>query len=95
VRRGEGSPEVIETEVGSVQELADGRHVIQVSGRAGMEDDAIVIAVQNIQAAGKDVLVVEASEKPWINLVWSGFIILVVSLIATVYRRAREAARSH
>jgi cytochrome c-type biogenesis protein CcmF len=46
------------------------------------------------QDAGKhkpDVLVVEASIKPYINLVWNGVIILIVGFIVTIVRRAREA----
>jgi cytochrome c-type biogenesis protein CcmF len=43
---------------------------------------------------GKDILVVEASVKPWINLVWSGVIVLLVGFLVTVVRRAQEAARA-
>lgn len=46
------------------------------------------------QSDGKqkpDVLVVEASIKPYINLVWNGVIILMVGFIVTIVRRAREA----
>ena len=38
-----------------------------------------------------DVLVVEASIKPFINLVWNGIIILIVGFIITIVRRARQA----
>ncbi len=38
-----------------------------------------------------DVLVVEASIKPYINLVWNGVIILIVGFIVTIVRRAQEA----
>lgn len=38
-----------------------------------------------------DVLVVEASIKPYINLVWNGVIILMVGFIVTIVRRAQEA----
>jgi cytochrome c-type biogenesis protein CcmF len=38
-----------------------------------------------------DILVVEASVKPYINLVWSGVIILMVGFIVTIVRRAQEA----
>jgi len=38
-----------------------------------------------------DILVVEASVKPYINLVWSGVIILLVGFIITIFRRAQEA----
>jgi cytochrome c-type biogenesis protein CcmF len=38
-----------------------------------------------------DVLVVEASIKPYINLVWNGVIILIVGFIVTIVRRAQES----
>jgi len=46
-------------------------------------------------AAGeKDILVVEASVKPLINLVWSGVIMLLVGLGTTIVRRSRERPAS-
>jgi cytochrome c biogenesis factor len=42
-------------------------------------------------AKNADVLVVEASVKPYINLVWSGVIVLLVGFIVTIVRRAQEA----
>jgi cytochrome c-type biogenesis protein CcmF len=39
----------------------------------------------------RDILVVEASIKPAINLVWTGVILLLVGFIVTIYRRAQEA----
>ncbi len=41
--------------------------------------------------ADSDVLVVEASIKPYINLVWSGVIVVLVGFIVTIVRRAQEA----
>jgi cytochrome c-type biogenesis protein CcmF len=38
-----------------------------------------------------DVLVVEASIKPYINLVWNGVIILIVGFVVTIFRRAQES----
>ena len=40
-----------------------------------------------------DTLVVEASVKPLINLVWAGVIILLVGFGTTIVRRAGEARR--
>ncbi len=42
----------------------------------------------------KDVLVVEASIKPGINLVWAGVIVLLVGFAVTIVRRVGEAARA-
>ncbi|MBI4535591.1 MAG: cytochrome c biogenesis protein CcsA [Ignavibacteriae bacterium] len=44
------------------------------------------------QSGEGDVLVVEASVKPFINMVWSGVIILLVGFIVTIVRRTKEAA---
>lgn len=41
----------------------------------------------------QDILVVEASVKPLINLVWSGVIILLVGFLMTIIRRVPEGAR--
>jgi cytochrome c-type biogenesis protein CcmF len=42
-------------------------------------------------ASGKgDVLVIEATLKPFINLVWSGLIILLIGFVVTIYRRFQE-----
>ncbi len=42
-------------------------------------------------ARTQDVLVVEASIQPFINLVWLGTIVTIIGLIITIVRRAREA----
>jgi cytochrome c biogenesis factor len=34
----------------------------------------------------------EASVKPFINLVWSGVIIVIVGFLVTIVRRAQEAS---
>jgi hypothetical protein len=53
----------------------------------------LLLAAQDLDEPARDILVVEASVKPWINLVWSGVIILLVGFMVTVVRRAQEAAR--
>jgi cytochrome c-type biogenesis protein CcmF len=45
----------------------------------------------NAKKANKDVLVAEASIKPYINLVWSGVIVVLVGFMVTIVRRAQEA----
>lgn len=40
---------------------------------------------------GGEVLVAEASVKPFINLVWSGVLILLLGFLVTIVRRTREA----
>jgi cytochrome c-type biogenesis protein CcmF len=43
------------------------------------------------QAPSTEILVVEASIKPYINLVWMGTVTLVVGFIITIIRRVQEA----
>jgi cytochrome c-type biogenesis protein CcmF len=94
VRDSGGSPEIVEMPLGSSGTASGGRYLLQVGLSEDGSPDVVILTVQDTQAGpGKDILVAEASLKPWINLVWSGFIILVIALMVTVYRRAREAAR--
>ena len=67
--------------------------------RESRENSTVEIGVRNLllaseqqSASGGDILVVEASIKPYINLVWSGIIILLVGFLITIVRRAQEAA---
>jgi cytochrome c-type biogenesis protein CcmF len=39
----------------------------------------------------QEILVVEASIKPYINLVWNGVIIIIVGFLITIVRRSQEA----
>lgn len=64
--------------------------------RENNENSRVEIGYTNVNAASSaeedvDVLVVEASIKPYINLVWSGVIILMVGFVVTIIRRAQEA----
>jgi len=42
-----------------------------------------------------DVLIAEASVKPYINLVWAGLIVLLVGFGVTIVRRSQEASLKH
>ncbi|MEO8168947.1 MAG: hypothetical protein ABI623_11915, partial [bacterium] len=65
--------------------------------RENKENSTVEISYRDLSVNGPaknsntDVLVVEASVKPYINLVWSGVIILLVGFIITIVRRAQEA----
>ncbi|HXX64373.1 MAG TPA: hypothetical protein VEO56_11320, partial [Bacteroidota bacterium] len=67
--------------------------------REAKENSRVEIGVKNLQQAADnanvqgDVLVAEASVKPFINLVWSGVIIVLVGFLVTIVRRAQEAVR--
>ncbi len=66
--------------------------------REAKENSSVDIGYSDLKAAAQsgkanqpDVLVVEASVKPYINLVWNGVILLIIGLIITIVRRAQEA----
>jgi hypothetical protein len=41
----------------------------------------------------QETLVIEASIKPMINLVWAGIVTLVIGFLLTIFRRVEEATR--
>lgn len=63
--------------------------------RENKENSRVEIGYAPVKSAASneesEVLVVEASVKPYINLVWSGVIILMVGFLVTIVRRAQEA----
>jgi cytochrome c-type biogenesis protein CcmF len=65
--------------------------------RESRENSSVEIGVRTlVQNASSpqpepDTLVVEASIKPFINMVWSGVIIVLVGFLVTIVRRAQEA----
>ncbi|HTY58491.1 MAG TPA: cytochrome c biogenesis protein CcsA [Bacteroidota bacterium] len=65
--------------------------------REAKENSRVSIGVRDLQAAANDkasqgdVLMAEASVKPFINLVWSGLIIVMVGFLVTIFRRGQEA----
>jgi len=66
--------------------------------REAKENSRVDIGVRDLRAAASDagtqgdVLMAEASVKPFINLVWSGVIIVLVGFLVTIVRRGQEAA---
>jgi cytochrome c-type biogenesis protein CcmF len=65
--------------------------------REAKENSSVEIGLTDLRAGAQaknkkaDVLVVEASIKPYINLVWNGVIILIVGFIVTIVRRSQES----
>ncbi|MBW7888952.1 MAG: cytochrome c biogenesis protein CcsA [Bacteroidetes bacterium] len=53
----------------------------------------IPASVETEKAPQRDVLVVEASIKPFINLVWIGTFSLMIGFVITIVRRAKESLR--
>jgi cytochrome c-type biogenesis protein CcmF len=66
--------------------------------REAKENSRVEIGVKNLSgilanaAPSRDILIAEASVKPYINLVWSGVIVLLVGFLVTIVRRSQEAA---
>ena len=53
-----------------------------------VDSGSIVLGIQGISVTPEDWLVVQAYEKPFISLVWIGFIILTIGFFLSIYRRA-------
>jgi cytochrome c-type biogenesis protein CcmF len=78
------------------------RYEVSIAGmtpdRDNSENSTVRLAVLDKGKAGSpedtpdvDILVVEASIKPYINLVWNGVIVIIVGFIVTIVRRSQEA----
>ncbi len=89
-------------EVTDIPAVFDKRHQFAIStmqpDRENREKSQVEIAYTDLlisnqkpNAPNTDILVVEASLKPYINLVWAGVIIVLVGFIVTVVRRSQEA----
>lgn len=55
-----------------------------------VDSGSINLAVEGVEMAPEDWLVVQAYEKPFISLVWLGFIFLSLGFCLSVYRRASD-----
>jgi hypothetical protein len=82
----------------------DGRYQLVITSMrpdpGNRENGQVEIGVRDLSAAAAtpaqpDVLMVEASTKPAINLVWAGVIIMLVGFGVTIVRRAQEAKSSY
>jgi cytochrome c biogenesis factor len=66
--------------------------------REAKENSRVEIGVKNLSGVvadatpSRDILIAEASVKPYINLVWSGVIVLLLGFLVTIVRRSQEAA---
>ncbi len=56
-----------------------------------VKDLVIAQAAEQAEAGKSDTLIAEATIKPFINLVWSGLIILLIGFVVTIVRRFQEA----
>jgi cytochrome c biogenesis factor len=85
----------------------DGRYEVSLTdvqtSRGTGEAIAVEVGVRDLladanqsqgSASSGDVLMAEASVKPYINLVWSGVIVLLVGLGVTIVRRGQDAGKS-
>jgi len=95
------------SEVHSIPVTVDGRYKVSLTdvqtSRGTGEAIAVEVGVRDLladanqsqgSASSGDVLMAEASVKPYINLVWSGVIVLLVGLGVTIVRRGQDAGKS-
>ncbi len=57
-----------------------------------VDDGAINLIVDGVAIEPADWIIVQAIEKPFINLVWIGIILITIGFLFSIYRRARERA---
>ncbi|GIV60909.1 cytochrome c biogenesis protein CcsA [Rhodocaloribacter litoris] len=69
--------------------LDDGRLEVAFTGM-DVSTEAITLAVEGATVAPEDWLVVQAYEKPFINLVWMGILLLTFGFGLSAYRRAQD-----
>jgi len=55
-----------------------------------VDSGSIVLGIEGISVTPEDWLVVQAYEKPFISLVWIGFIILTIGFFVSIFRRAAD-----
>ncbi|MBT8399389.1 MAG: cytochrome c biogenesis protein CcsA [Rhodothermia bacterium] len=65
-------------------------------GFTGMNVDsgAVNISFIGVEGPREDWILIQAYEKPLINVVWIGIILLSIGFVLSIYRRAQEANRS-
>ena len=55
-----------------------------------VDSGSIVLGIQGISVTPEDWLVVQAYEKPFISLVWIGFLMLTIGFFLSIFRRASD-----
>jgi cytochrome c-type biogenesis protein CcmF len=66
--------------------------------REAKENSTVEVGISNLTRTAsaatdqRDILVVEASVKPYINLVWAGVIVVLLGFLVTIVRRVQEAS---
>lgn len=66
--------------------------------REAKENSTVEVGISNLTRIAsaatdqRDILVVEASVKPYINLVWAGVIVVLLGFLVTIFRRVQEAS---
>jgi cytochrome c-type biogenesis protein CcmF len=82
-------------ESGDIPATVGGRYefaVLRMGQVASGGDFSVDIGLrERSEKAGPEVLMVEASVKPFINLVWAGVIVLLIGFLITIVRRSLEA----
>jgi cytochrome c-type biogenesis protein CcmF len=55
-----------------------------------IETGTVSFAIEGVDVMPEDWIVVMASEKPFINVLWFGFIVLTVGMVISIVRRSQE-----
>ncbi len=63
---------------------------LDASGSVGLTISSLSNKVEEIQQVPKEVLSIEASIKPFINLVWTGVLLMVAGFIISAVKRTKE-----
>jgi hypothetical protein len=82
-------PNQLEITLGAMH--PDQEHPGKSTVELAIKDLAAAAIAANASMGKKDVLVVDASVKPYINLVWGGLIILLVGFAVTIVRRVGQS----
>jgi cytochrome c-type biogenesis protein CcmF len=87
-------------ETSDVKDAFEGRYEFQITAlspdREARENSRVEIGILDRMkaaagASAPDILVAEASIKPFINLVWAGLILVLLGFLVTIVRRTQEA----
>ncbi|MEE9429770.1 MAG: cytochrome c biogenesis protein CcsA [Melioribacteraceae bacterium] len=63
---------------------------LDAAGSVNLVLSSLTKQTEKIAAAPKEVLTIEASVKPFINLIWLGVIVVVVGFMISIFRRLRD-----
>lgn len=60
-----------------------------------LETGTASLAFEGVDVMPEDWIVVQASEKPFINVLWFGFLVMTAGMVVSIVRRSQDARFSH